>query len=395
MKPRVLIAGASIAGPCVAFWLARAGYEVNIVELAPSLRPGGNGVDVREQAVFVAERMGLLGHIQEAATDMVGMRFVDARDRQLAGIDMLAAQRGTGTKDVEIGRGDLAQILFEATRNDVEYIFGDSIRSIAEDAAGVDVGFEHGPARRFDLVIGADGMHSGVRRLAFGPESSFVRFKQHYFAVATADIGVGEKRWITFYNTPGKSIGIYRPANRPAQVYVAFRSEEPLSYDYRDVAGQRRLVREAYAGIGWHARALLDAVDGAPDFYFDALSQVQMPTWSKGRIALVGDAAYCASPASGAGALLSLIGAYRLAGELVAAGGDHNLGFERYEAAHRPLVAAKQAKLFTGISVPKTRLGIWVRNAVVGSPLLSLLTGLAPNQPEPLPSYDFAAAGVT
>ena len=325
---------------------------------------------------------------------MVGMRFVDAGDRQLTSVDMLAAQRKAGSKDVEIARGDLARILYEATSNDVEYVFGDTVQAIAEDTGGVEVSFEHQPARRFDLVVGADGMHSGVRRLVFGPERQFVRFKQHYFAVATADIGLGDSHWITFYNTPGKAAGISRPASGPAQAYFTFRSEAPLAIDYRDLAGQRRLVHEAFSGTGWHVPALLAAMEGAPDFYFDALSQVQMPAWSKGRVALVGDAAYCASPAAGAGALLSLIGAYRLAGELAASPGDHRTGLARYEAAHRPLVAQKQAQLFTGILVPRTRLGIRLRNAVVGSPLLSLMAALAPGKLDPLPGYDFAGAAL-
>lgn len=325
---------------------------------------------------------------------MVGMRFVDAGDRQLTSVDMLAAQRKAGSKDVEIARGDLARILYEATSNDVEYVFGDTVQAIAEDTGGVEVSFQHQPARRFDLVVGADGMHSGVRRLMFGPERQFVCFRQHYFAVATADIGLGDSRWITFYNTPGKAAGISRPASGPAQAYFTFRSEAPLAIDYRDLAGQRRLLHEAFSGTGWHVPALLAAIEGAPDFYFDALSQVQMPAWSKGRVALVGDAAYCASPAAGAGALLSLIGAYRLAGELAASPGDHRTGLARYEAAHRPLVAQKQAQLFTGILVPRTRLGIRLRNAVVGSPLLSLMAALAPGKLDPLPGYDFAGAAL-
>lgn len=391
-KPRVLIVGASIAGPATAFWLVRAGYDITIVELAPQVRSGGNGVDIREQALAVTEPMGLLPRIRERAMDSAGMRFVDRHDRVVARIDMEAMHRAIGSEDIEIARGDLAHLLHDATHNDVEYLFGDSILALDQDAAGVEVRFEHQPPRRFDLVIGADGLHSRVRRLAFGPEADFLAFKQHYFAVASADLPFGEARWATFYNTPGKAAAILRPAAGPALLNLMFRSEQPIAYDHRDIAQQRRLVRDALAGMGWRVPELLAATDAAPDFYFDSLSQVQMPSWSAGRVLLVGDAAACASPASGAGALLALIGAYRLGGEL-AAGGDPVAALRRYEVAHRPLVAQKQATLFTGISVPKTRLGIIARNLVAGSPLLGLLAG-RPSTVEPLRDYDFSAAAL-
>ena len=240
-----------------------------------------------------------------------------------------------------------------------------------------------------DVLVGADGIHSGVRRLVFGPEESFRVFKHHYYAVASADLAVGERLWTTFYNEPGRSAAVFRAETGQALMNFMFRSNNPLSYDYRDVAAQRRLLTEAFAGMGWHVPQLLAAADAAEDFYFDALDQVQMPSWSKGRVVLVGDAAYCASPASGAGALLALSGAYRLAGE-IAVGGSITAALDRYEAAQRPLVTQKQSGLFTNISVPRTRLGILARNMLLSTRLTSYLLGHQSDQPRSLREYAFA-----
>jgi 2-polyprenyl-6-methoxyphenol hydroxylase-like FAD-dependent oxidoreductase len=175
-------------------------------------------------------------------------------------------------------------------------------------------------------------------------------------------------------------------------VNFIFRSERPLSYGYRDIAAQRHLLREAFCDLRWHVPAMLDVADSAADFYFDALDQVRMSSWSTGRVALVGDAAYCASPASGAGALLALSGAYRLAGEL-AAGGPTAAALARYEAAQRPLVAQKQAHLFTNITVPRTRLGIHARNLFLSTPLMRFFSGQQSEKSLPLRDYAFQGLG--
>ena len=386
-KPRALIVGGSIAGPTTAFWLVRSGFAVTLVELSPRLRPGGNGVDVREQAILVAEQMGLMNRIRAGATDLVGMRFVSGRDHELARIDLKAMQATGGSLEVEVPRGDLAAILHDVTSEDVEYTFGDTVVSIDQDSDGVDVTFERGAPQRFDLVIGADGLHSSVRRLAFGPDAGFVQFKHHYFAVATVESAAGENRWVSFYNEPGKAAATYRPGNYPAKAHFAFYRRQPLDYDYRNIDQQRRIVHETFAGMGWHVAELLAGSDAASDFYFDALSQVHMPAWSTGRVVLVGDAAYCASPAAGAGATLSMVGAYRLAGELKYPAAHPQAAFRRYEAGLRPLVSKKQAGLFTSLMVPKSRAGIWARNAFLRSPLVGLLSGLESRIEANLPEY--------
>jgi 2-polyprenyl-6-methoxyphenol hydroxylase-like FAD-dependent oxidoreductase len=367
VNKRILISGASIAGLTLAHWLARYGFQPTVVERSPRLRGGGNGVDVRDHAIDVVERMGIMPRVRAAATDVLGMKFVDVDDRGVARID---------TRDpaaVEIMRGDLVALLHEVT--DVEYLFGDSIQRMERDDDGVTVWFDSVGTRRFDLVIGADGLHSTVRRLAFGPESRFLRHKDHYFAFADTEASLGENRWVTMHNQPGRMTGIYRSGNHAqAKAYFIFRSAA-LTYDHRDVEQHKRLVSDVFAGeSSWRTKELLDSALSDPDFYFDALSQVQMESWSTGRVALVGDAAYCASPASGAGAELALVGAYRLAGELAAADGDYRVAFRRYQDSHRALVRAKQ-KIGPNVRlmVPKTAVGRRVRDAFARLPLTRAL----------------------
>lgn len=191
-RPKVLIVGASIAGPTAAFWLVRAGFEVTIVEQASELRRGGNGVDIRSEALVVVERMGLTSAIRAKVLKIKGMRFVDHRDRERARMPLEAMERMVGSEDLEIKRGDLAELLFDATKNDLNYIFGEMIETLQQDEGGVDVTFAKGSPRRSDLVIGADGLHSSVRRSVFGEEEKFLKFKQHYFSFLNVDLPMGE-----------------------------------------------------------------------------------------------------------------------------------------------------------------------------------------------------------
>ncbi|MFC4122144.1 FAD-dependent monooxygenase [Nonomuraea zeae] len=394
MNERILISGAGIAGQTLAYWLARHGLRPTVVERAPGLRTGGNGVDVRDHATEVAERMGIMARIRAAAADVGGITFVDGAGKGVARIDM--GRLGSGG-EVEIMRGDLVALLHEAAGSGVEHVFGDSIRALTQDADGVSVSFESGGTRRFDLVVAADGPHSAVRRLAFGPPERFVRHMGHYFAFANADSALGQDRRVTMYNVPGKMAGLYRSGNHAqAKSYFIFRSG-PLAYDHRDVEAQRLLLRAAFEReTSWRVRELLDGALGDPDFYFDALSQVRMPSWSSGRVALVGDAAHCATPASGAGAELSIVGAYRLAGELATAA-DHLTAFRRYEEGHRALVERKQQiGPNVRLMVPKNRLGMWARNAFARLPVMGAMASverlMRPADAAPLPGYGAAVA---
>ncbi|MET8912332.1 FAD-dependent monooxygenase [Micromonospora sp. NPDC004551] len=335
----VLISGAGVAGPTLAWWLRRQGFRPTVVERAPALRDGGYKVDVRGAALTVLDRMGLLEEVRRRDTGMRLARFVDAGGRQLATMDA-ALFGGREGDDVEMLRGDLARLLVDAT-GDVEYLFGDSIAALDPAADGVDVTFAGGGRRRFDLVIGADGLHSAVRRLAFGPTATHLRPLGHHIAICTVPAEFGEERVELMHPAPGRSVGVYRTAGAAnARALFLFPSpvEEP---DHRDLPAQRVALARAFGGAGWRVPELLAAAD-APDFYFAPMSQVRLDRWSTGRIGLVGDAGYGPSPASGQGTSLGLVGAYVLAASLAEAGGEPVAGFAAYERRMRPFVEANQ-----------------------------------------------------
>ncbi|MGW4244726.1 FAD-dependent monooxygenase [Nocardia sp. NPDC004722] len=361
---KVLISGASIAGPALAFWLKRYGFEPTIVEKSPTLRPGGQAIDVLGTATEVVRRMGLLEQVHARGTGKRGTTYVDAKGAARATISSEVFNGVGANGDTEIQRGDLAEVLYEATRADVEYLFGDSIAALAEDADGVHVTFERSPARTFDLVIGADGVHSHTRKLVFGPEAQFLHHMGYYISIFTTPNLLDLDHWEQDYNSPGKIAGSYSARdNTEAKAIFAWASE-PLEYDYRDTEAQRRILTDTFAGEGWEVPRLLAALPDAPDFYFDAMAQIRMASWSKGRVALAGDAGYCASPLSGQGADLSLVGAYVLAGELAAAAGDHTVAFARYEQEMRPMVDACQ-KFAAGVGgwyAPNSKAMIAFRN---------------------------------
>lgn len=326
----VLISGASIAGPALAYWLHRYGFAVTVVERAPAPRTGGYKVDIRGAAIEVAERMGILEDIQRASTDMRTGAYVNDDGKRIATLpaDIFGARVG---RDDEIMRGDLARILHERTRADVEYFFGDSITSITpvtDGAAGVDVTFEHAAPRHFDLVVGADGLHSTVRRLAFGPEEQFVRHLGAYISAFSMPNELGLDREELYHALPGRLICAYSSAGDPAaKGLLVFRSPR-LRYDHRDPRQQLALLDAAFEGVGVEAAPargwgqvprMLEAAREAGDLYFDGMQLIEMDRWSHGRVVLLGDAAHCPSPASGQGTGMALVGAYVLAGELAAA----------------------------------------------------------------------------
>ncbi|NJP92567.1 NAD-binding protein [Nonomuraea sp. FMUSA5-5] len=342
--PRVLVVGASVAGPALAHWLRRWGAEVTVVERAPELRPGGQAVDARGIAKDVISRMGLDSAVRAACTDTAGAYTVDA-DGQV--LETFSAEDDGGDgyiADIEILRGDLSQVLYDATRDGVEYVFGDRIAELAQDADGVDVVFAGGDRRRFELVVGADGLHSALRAMVFGPHERFIRHLGHVLAFYSVPNEFGLDRWLLEYQdqASGRS-ALLRPiqdATR-AMAMLSFTSPD-FDVDYRDIAAQKVLLRERMTGLGWLTPDILAHLDDTPDFYLDQVAQVVMERWSDGRVALLGDAAFSSSPMSGQGTGLALVGAYVLAGELAAAGWDPAAGFARYEARMRSYVEANQ-----------------------------------------------------
>jgi 2-polyprenyl-6-methoxyphenol hydroxylase-like FAD-dependent oxidoreductase len=341
---RVLVAGASIAGPALAHWLRRRGAEVTVVERAPELRPGGQAVDARGVAKEVIQRMGLDAAVRAARTETAGAYTVDVDGNVL---ETFRADDDGGDgfiAEIEILRGDLSQVLYDDTRDGVEYVFGDRIAELTQDADGVDVAFAGGDRRRFDLVVGADGLHSALRAMVFGPHERFIRHLGHVLAFYTVPNEYELDRWLIDYQDQesGRSAGL-RPIHDATRAMAMFSyPSADFDVDYRDIAAQKRLLRERMDGLGWLTPRILAHLDDTPDFYLDQIAQVVMEKWSSGRVGLLGDAAFSSSPMSGQGTGLALVGAYLLAGDLAAAGWDPEAGFAAYEGRMRSFVEANQ-----------------------------------------------------
>jgi len=338
----VLISGAGIGGTALAYWLHRHGARVTVVERAAALRDGGYKVDIRGAALDVVARMGLLDDIRARRTDVRAGSVVNAAGRRVASMDG-DTFGGRVHGDAEILRGDLNRLMYERVAASIEFRFGDGIAALTQGPDGVAVTFESGATETFDLVVGADGVRSRTRALAFGPDAdAAVRDLGYYVSIFSVPNHLGLDREELTYVGPGRTALVYSTARQADAKAMFLFAAPPLTYDARDQAAQRRLLTEAYAGEGWEVPRLLAALDSAPDFYFDSLSQVHLDRWSTGRVALVGDAAYCASPASGQGTSLALVGAYVLAGELASAATPER-AFAGYEERMRPFVARNQA----------------------------------------------------
>ncbi|WP_017571872.1 FAD-dependent monooxygenase [Nocardiopsis halotolerans] len=370
----VLISGASIAGPALAHWLHRHGIGATVVERAPAPRTGGYAIDVRGVALDVAERMGVLDGIRSSVTEMTRATIVDARGRRGGGFE--ASSIATDGRSLELLRGDLVRLLHAPTTEYTEYLYGDSVAEIEQGEDGVRVTFEHAAPRVFDLVVGADGLHSTTRRIAFGPEEPHRRFLGSYLSIFTVPNHPGLDREAVLFNTPGRLVAMYHtPRAEGAKAMFALSAREENGVDRRPPRDQREFLRRTFTGHGWEADRVLAAMEEAPDFYFDSVTQIRMDRWSTGRVTLLGDAGYCPSPMSGQGSSLAMVGAYVLAGELARHDG-HAAALAAYEARMRPFVRANQAVADAGTDflLPRTRLGLVTRDlAVRAAPLLSRL----------------------
>jgi 2-polyprenyl-6-methoxyphenol hydroxylase-like FAD-dependent oxidoreductase len=359
----VLISGAGVAGPTLAYWLARAGFRPTIVERTNGQRSSGSPVDVRGPALPVVEEMGVVDDLRSAATHATGIRFVDPSGRLGRRMSPRAGRSAAGTREIEVPRADLARILCAAVHDDAEFVYDDTVTRLDQDPGGVDVCFERSRARRFDFVVGADGLHSTTRRLAFGPDHGFVRHLGIYVATTPLGEPPEQPHDVLLYNTPGRLVAMH-PVCGEVGVAFIFRYPALADFDHRDLAQHRRILAEAYAGEhGWRVPELLARALRVDDLYFDAVSKVALPSWSAGRVVLLGDAAASVS-LFGDGSSLAIAGAHTLAAAL--AEGDQVTAFRRYEAEHRRRTEVRQrgVGLVAAMLVPRTRAGILVRNAV-------------------------------
>ncbi|MBB5075789.1 FAD-dependent monooxygenase [Nonomuraea endophytica] len=353
---RVLISGASIAGPVLAYWLTRFGHEVTVVERAPQPRKtGGHSVDLWRPALDIVERMGLLSAVRQRSITTERTLAYRPGVRRPASIDNTKIFTAVSDRHLEIMRDDLSEIFYDATRDTTEYVFADSLASISESG---DVTFEHGRPRRFDLVIGADGLHSTVRRLAFGPESRFTDWVGAYLAVASVPRDMARDGVIIAHFDVGRTAMMYTaPHLQDARVLFLFRTERPLDYHHRDADRQKTLLREHFAG---HVPRWLAELDQTPSFYFDSITQVRLDTWSRGRVALVGDAGLSPGPAIGASTSLAVLSAYVLAGQLAEAAGDHVRAYAAYQSELEEFVQRSRAfaRGMAKTLLPSNRLGL-------------------------------------
>jgi 2-polyprenyl-6-methoxyphenol hydroxylase-like FAD-dependent oxidoreductase len=361
----VLISGGGIAGPTLAWWLVRKGFVPTVVERAPAPRAGGYLIDFWGVGYDVAERMGLLPALDQVGYRLQELRIVDEMGHRIAGFDADVFRAATNGRYLSVMRGDLAHTIYQSVAPDVEAIFGDSVTRLDQDDDGVTVSFEHRPPRRFDLVVGAGGLHSVVRTLAFGPESDFEKYLGYY----TAAFSVGhyphrDEGIYVSYTVPGRQVARYALRDDRSAFFLILAADRALGHLRHDVAAQRDALRVAFGGLGWEMGEIIAGMDSADDLYFDAVAQARLQHWSRGRVVLLGDAAYCPSLLAGQGSAFAMAGAHILAHELGAAPGDHQAAFAAYERRFKPFIDAKQkaAERFGGWFAPRTMGAIRLRN---------------------------------
>jgi len=338
---KVLIAGASFAGLTIAFWMIKMGYRVTIVEVAKNLKMGGSPVDIKDSTVDIVKRMGLFEKIKANRIGPEKLEFKNAED--ITEHVAVFRQPGEHTSDdeFEIERDVLLSMFYDTIKHDCDFIFNNNISSITEDGDFLNVSFKGGHQDNFDLVFGCDGIHSGVRDIWFGDESQFTQFLGQYFSIAIADKLLVEEGTYQMYAEPNKGFALYAYNNK-TDIIFTFKPKEEISYDFRNQEQIKNIVFEQMKGMKWRAPELREELLNSKSFYFDKFCQVKMESWTKGRVALIGDAAYCASPAAGMGGSLAIIGATALADAFQKHNGDYSLAFASYNETLKPLIKEVQ-----------------------------------------------------
>jgi 2-polyprenyl-6-methoxyphenol hydroxylase-like FAD-dependent oxidoreductase len=375
----VLISGMGIAGPALAYWLLDYGFAPTIVERAPHPRTQGYIIDFWGAGYDIAEKMGLLPDILRAGYRVRTVRFVDRHGRRVGGFNADVFRNATNGRFTSLPRGELSRILYRSVAGGADILFDNSITALEEAGDGVEVHLEHGSPRQFDVVIGADGLHSVVRALAFGPESRYERFLGYTVAAFESEgYQPRDEDVHVMYSVPGRQVGRFTMRDQRTMFLFIVADDDARSISPHDTAEQKAYLHRRFSGLGWECSQILSALEDRTDLYFDRVSQIHMDSWSKERIALVGDAASAPSLLAGQGSALALIGAYVLAGELAHATRPED-AFTRYEARLRPFMLQKQkaAQDFAGAFAPRTPFGVFLRNQVTKAFALPFVARLA------------------
>jgi len=335
---KVLVSGASFAGLTTAYWLNKMGFKVTVVEIGSHLKMGGTPVDIKDQTIDIIKRMGLFEQIKANRIGPERWEFKNGDDITEHSVSL----EKLPDNEFEIERDLLLVMLFDLVKNDVEFMFNNSIAELNETKDNIEATFKNGSRQVYDLVFGCDGIHSGVRKIWFGNETQYADFLGQYFSIAISDKLLVEEGTYQIFAEPNKGIALYA-YNHKTDVIFTFRPEAEIAYDFRNQEQQKKIILAQFESVGWRTKELLKELVDSKSFYFDKFCQIKMPSWTKGRVALVGDAAYCASPAAGMGGSLAIIGATALAEAFEKQNGNFEFAFEAYNNDLRPFIQEIQS----------------------------------------------------
>ena len=379
---KILISGAGIAGPTLAYWLAHYGFDPTIVEKSPQLRTGGYVIDFWGAGYDIADRMGLIPELLQKGYRAQEARAVNTRGKEIASFPMKSFARALQDRYFNLAHGDLAAAIYCKVASKVETIFGDAVRAVEQSENAVRVSFEKSPPREFDLVIGADGLHSRVREIVFGPEQRF----ENYLGYKAAAFGVDGYRprdelVYVMHTEVGQQISRFAMHDDRTMFLLTFADASPEIP--ASLEGQKALLKARFVDTGWEWPKIMETLDSVSELYFDRVSQIRMDPsrglWTQGRVSLIGDAAFCLSLLAGQGAALAMVSAYIVAGELHRANGDYRPAFARYQELFAPFIEMKQkaALRLAGFFAPKSKLALFARNQIMNLMRLPFAAELA------------------